>query len=179
MAGKWHVTPWPGPGHNHPRRRGFDRFYGILASIRSYYSPSSLTSDDEALAPTAGDYHLTDAVADAAVGFVETHDASRPFFLYVAHAAAHWPIHAREADVARHLGQYRAGWDAVRSARHRRLAELGLLKAPLAPRDERASPWEAAESKEWQARRMAVYAAMVEQMDRGIGRSWTPSTAAA
>jgi arylsulfatase len=170
MAGKWHVTPWPGPGHNHPRRRGFDRFYGILASIRSYYSPPSLTSDDEALAPPTGDYHFTDAVTDAAVGFVEKHDASRPFFLYVAHAAPHWPMHAREADVARHTARYRPGWDAIRVARHRRLVELGLLKAALAPRDERVSAWETAESKEWQARRMAVYAAMVEQMDRGIGR---------
>jgi arylsulfatase len=41
LAGKWHVTPWPGPPHNHPTRRGFDRFYGILASIRSYYTPSA------------------------------------------------------------------------------------------------------------------------------------------
>jgi arylsulfatase len=170
MAGKWHVTPWPGPGHNHPRRRGFDRVYGILASIRSYYNPPSLTSDDEALAPPAGDYHFTDAVTDAAVGFVERHDASRPFFLYVAHAAPHWPLHAREADVSRHLARYRAGWDAIRVARHRRLAELGLLKGALAPRDERVPAWESADSKEWQARRMAVYAAMVEQMDRGIGR---------
>jgi arylsulfatase len=166
MSGKWHVTPWPGPGHNHPRRRGFDRFYGILASIRSYYNPPSLMRDDEALPPPEGDYHFTDAVTDAAVEFVEEHDPGRPFFLYVAHAAPHWPMHAREADVARHLDRYRAGWDAVRAARHERLSDLGLL----APRDERVAAWESAEPKEWLARRMAVYAAMVEQMDRGIGK---------
>ncbi len=158
MAGKWHVTPWPGPGHNHPRRRGFDRFYGIIASIRSYYNPPSLMRDDEPLPPPAGDYHFTDAVSDAAVEFVEGHDASRPFFLYVAHAAPHWPLHAREADVERHLARYRAGWDAIRAARK----AVGL-------RDPRVAPWESAEPKEWLARRMAVYAAMVEQMDRGIG----------
>jgi arylsulfatase A-like enzyme len=165
MAGKWHVTPWPGPDHNYPTRRGFDRFYGIIASIRSYYNPPSLTRDLEALPPPGGDYHFTDAVTDAAVEFIEEHDPSRPFFLYLAHAAPHWPLHAREADVARHLGRYRAGWDAVRAARHRRWPDLGLL----APRDERAGPWESAEPREWLARRMAVYAAMVEQMDRGIG----------
>ena len=170
MTGKWHVTPWPGPGHNHPRRRGFDHFYGILASIRSYYNPPSLMRDEEPLPPPAGDYHFTDAVTDAAEAFVREHDASKPFFLYLAHAAPHWPIHAREADVVRHLDRYRAGWDAVRQARHRRLAELGLLTAPLAPRDERVAPWESASPKDWLARRMAVYAAMVEQMDRGIGR---------
>jgi arylsulfatase len=54
MTGKWHLTPWPGPGHNLPRRRGFDGFYGILASIRSYYSPPSLMRDDEPLPPPAG-----------------------------------------------------------------------------------------------------------------------------
>ncbi len=170
MSGKWHVTPWPGPGHNHPRRRGFDRFYGILASIRSYYNPPSLMRDDEPLPAPPGDYHFTDAVSDAAAAFVREHEASRPFFLYVAHAAPHWPMHAREADVVRHLERYRAGWDEVRRERHRRLAKLGLLAAPLAPRDERVPSWESAEPKEWFARRMAVYAAMVEQMDRGIGK---------
>jgi arylsulfatase len=170
MTGKWHVTPWPGPGHNHPRRRGFDRFYGILASIRSYYNPPSLMRDEEPLPPPDGDYHFTDAVSDAAAAFVREHDPSRPFFLYIAHAAPHWPIHAREADVVRHLERYRAGWDAVRQRRHGRLSELGLLRAPLAPRDERVAAWESAGPKEWLARRMAVYAAMVEQMDRGIGK---------
>ncbi len=170
MSGKWHITPWPGPGHNRPTRRGFDRFYGILASIRSYYNPPSLMRDDAPLPPPAGDYHFTDAVSDAAAAFVREHDARRPFFLYVAHAAPHWPIHARERDVARHVDRYRSGWDAVRRERHRRLSELGLLKVPLAPRDERIAPWESAGPKEWLARRMAVYAAMVEQMDLGIGK---------
>jgi len=166
MAGKWHVTPWPGPPHNHPTRRGFDRFYGILASIRSYYNPPSLMLDDQFLPPPEGDYHFTDAVTDAAVGYLEQHDASRPFFLYVAHAAPHWPLHAREADVARHLERYRAGWEVLREARYRRLADLGVLSPP----DERVEPWASAEPKEWLARRMAVYAAMVEQLDRGVGR---------
>ncbi len=159
MAGKWHVTPWPGPGHNHPRRRGFDRFYGILASIRSYYDPPSLMRDDEALPPPAGDYHFTDAVTDAAVGFVRDHDGSRPFFLYVAHAAPHWPMHAREADVARCRDRYRAGWDALRAARR-----------AVGPRDGRVPAWESIEPKDWFVERMSVYAAMVEQLDRGVGR---------
>ena len=170
MAGKWHVTPWPGPGHNHPRQRGFDRFYGILASIRSYYNPPSLMRDDEPLPPPEGDYHFTDAVTDAAVTFIRDHDAANPFFLYIAHAAPHWPLHAREADVVRNLDRYRVGWDEIRRERHRRLAELGLVTAPLAPRDDRVAPWESAEPQEWFARRMAVYAAMVEQMDRGVGK---------
>ena len=80
MSGKWHVTPWPGPGHNHPRRRGFDRFYGILASIRSYYNPPSLMRDDEPLPPPDGDYHFTDAVSEAAAGSFATTIRAGPSF---------------------------------------------------------------------------------------------------
>jgi arylsulfatase len=173
MSGKWHVTPWPGPADNWPRRRGFDRFTGILSSIRSYYNPPSLTRDDEPLPPPEGDYHFTDAVNGAAVSFIEEHpDPARPFFLYVAQAAPHWPLHAREADVARCKERYRVGWDAIRKERYRRVIELGLIdrSCPLAERDSRVSAWADAEPKEWLVHRMAVYAAMVEQMDRGIGR---------
>jgi arylsulfatase A-like enzyme len=173
MSGKWHVTPWPGPLDNGPRRRGFDRFYGIIASIRSYYNPPSLTRDDEPLPAPEGDYHFTDAVNDAAVRFIDEHrDPAQPFFLYVAEAAPHWPLHARDEDVARCKERYRIGWDAVRRDRHGRLIDLKLIDPswPPAPRDQRAAAWEEAEPKEWLVHRMAVYAAMVEQMDRGIGR---------
>jgi arylsulfatase len=173
MAGKWHVTPWPGPPDNWPRKRGFDRFYGIISSIRSYYNPPSLTRDDRPLPATKGDYHFTDAVNATAVSFIEEHpDPSRPFFLYVAEAAPHWPLHARAEDIARCKERYRIGWDEIRKARYRRLIELGLIDraCPLAERDPRAVSWNDAEPKEWLIHRMATYAAMVEQMDRGVGR---------
>jgi arylsulfatase A-like enzyme len=173
MAGKWHVTPWPGPDHNWPRRRGFDRFYGTIASIRSYYNPPSLVEDDRPLPPPTGDFHYTDAITDAATRFVDGHPgAEKPFFLYVAYTAPHWPLHVREEDAARTAGRYLEGWDAVRKARHRRQIELGLVDSawPLSPREEEVAAWEAADPKAWFDRRMAVYAAMIEQMDRGIGR---------
>jgi arylsulfatase len=173
MSGKWHVTTFAGGRDNWPRRRGFDRYYGIIGSIRSYYNPPTLVQDDAPLPAPQGDYHFTDAVTDFAVRTVEEHPSpAKPLFLYVAYAAPHWPLHAREEDVARHEARYLAGWDEIRRARHRRLVELGLI-APstrLAPREPGVGAWEAAEPKAWFARRMAVYAAMTEQMDRGIGR---------
>jgi arylsulfatase len=104
MTGKWHLTPWPGPPDNGPYRRGFDRFYGIIASIRSYYNPPSLTQDDRPLPAPGGDYHFTDALNLEAARFIDEHrDPAQPFFLYVAQAAPHWPLHARD--------RYRRGWD--------------------------------------------------------------------
>ncbi len=178
MAGKWHLTPWSAaPGAratNGPADRGFDRFYGTIASIRSYYNPPSLTEDGRPLPATSGDYHYTDAITDRAVGFITTRDRpARPYFLYVAYTAPHWPLHAREADVSRHRGRFRAGWDVLRAARHRRLAEAGLIDAawPLPERDPQSLAWAAIrpELRDWFDERMAVYAAMIEQMDRGIG----------
>ena len=172
LSGKWHVTPWPGPDHNWPRKRGFDRFYGTIASIRSYYNPPSLSRDDDPLPATTGDYHYTDAINDNAAAFVREHDASRPLFLYVAHTAPHWPLHARAEDIDRIKGKYLKGWDVLRTERHRRLIRMGLVdpRWPLAPRDAQSRSWSGVKLKEWFDHRMAVYAAMVTQMDRGIGK---------
>jgi arylsulfatase len=177
MAGKWHVTSYrpdaPAMMRNAPTVRGFDRFYGIIQSIRSYYNPPSLMEDGRALAPPEGDYHFTDAVTEHAVGYIHQHPADRPFFLYVAYAAPHFPLHAREADIARYRGRFKAGWDALRRGRHRRLVELKLIDPawPLPPRDEQELPWEEINPayRDWFDERMAVYAAMIEQMDRGVG----------
>jgi arylsulfatase len=178
MTGKWHLTPWnataPNALTNGPTDRGFDRFYGTIESIRNYYDPPSLMEDGRALPATQGDYHYTDAITRRALQYINTPDrAQRPYFLYVAYAAPHWPLHAREADVARHRGRFRAGWDALRRARYQRLADLGLIdkRWPVPPRDPQALAWDSvrAEYREWFDQRMAVYSAMIEQMDRGIG----------
>ena len=178
MAGKWHVTPWnaaaPGAVTNGPTDRGFDRFYGTIESIRNYYNPPSLMEDGRPLPATEGDYHYTDAITERAVRYINTHDRSgRPYFLYVAYSAPHWPLHAREADIARHRGRFRAGWDVLRRARHQRLADLDLIDKswPLPPRDARVLPWDSIRDdyRTWFDERMAVYAAMIDQMDRGIG----------
>jgi len=177
MTGKWHVTPWrpgaPGMAASGPTGRGFDRFYGIIQSIRSHYNPPSLMEDGHPLPAPQGDYHFTDAVTEHAVQYINGHKADQPYFLYVAYAAPHFPLHAREADIARYRGRFKNGWDALRKERYQRLVELKLIDPawPLPARDPQELPWEEINPayRDWFDERMAVYAAMVEQMDRGVG----------
>ncbi len=97
----------------------------------------------------------------------------RPFFLYMAHYAPHWPLHAKPADIAKYRELYRKlGWDEARAQRHQRLIERGLIPANtrLSPRDARAPAWNDAKFKDWEAERMAVYAAQVDCLDQSVGR---------
>ncbi|MEO8134970.1 MAG: sulfatase-like hydrolase/transferase, partial [Betaproteobacteria bacterium] len=139
--------------------------------------PGTLTRGEEnveheALAP---DFYYTDAITDEASAFIRNSRTARPkqpFFLYVAFTAPHWPLHAREEDVAKYRGAFDAGWDELREQRMRRLREQGILDdtAALSDRDPTQPAWHATEYKEWQLRRMEVYAAQIDRMDRGVGR---------
>ena len=120
------------------------------------------------------DCYKTDLITDFAVEFIaQAARGDRPFFMYVSHYAPHWPLHAKEADIAKYRDLYRRlGWDQARQQRHRRLVDLKLLPAGcrLAPRDLRVPPWTDAKDKDWQAERMAVYAAQVDSLDQSVGR---------
>jgi arylsulfatase len=177
LSGKWHLTPWR-PGSDSmavdgPTGRGFDRFYGTIMSIRGYFNPPSLMEDGQELPATEGDYHYTDAISAKAVEYIGQQDPEQPYFLYVAYAAPHFPLQAREEDIARYRGRFADGWDVLRNARYERLIELGLIDPdwPLPQTDTRQIAWDEVDPayREWFAERMAVYAAMIEQMDRGIG----------
>jgi arylsulfatase len=165
MSGKWHVG-------GEPMKRGFDHAFEFREGATSYFKPSDMYIDGERFAPP-DDFYLTDAISDRAAAFVRTHGGGpQPFFLYVAYTAPHWPLHARPADIERHRGRYMCGWDALRQMRHERLKAMGLVdpKWPLAERDAKCPAWDAVDNKDEWDLRMAVYAAMVEAMDRGIGR---------
>lgn len=172
MSGKWHVTPVTNSKHNWPRQRGFDRFHGIIHGAASFYDPVTLTRDNEAAAPEGKDYFFTDAIGDEAARFIRESPANDPFFLYAAFTAPHWPMHAIEADIDRYRGRYREGWDTLRAERHDRMLKLGIVERrwPISPRDPRVPAWKDAPDKEWQQRRMEVYAAMITRMDENIGR---------
>jgi arylsulfatase len=180
MSGKWHVTPYdygnPEPTLHRatwPLQRGFDRFFGTLAGGGSFYTPMSLMRDNEFIKETGGDFYYTDAINDEAATFIRNAERDRPFFLYIAHTAPHWPLHAREKDIAAYDGIYDIGWDTLRDQRYRRMLELGVVDeqtAPLSSRSPNVKPWDQAKHKEWEAHRMAVYAAMVTVMDEGLGR---------
>ena len=181
MCGKWHVTKQTRPkgdNSNWPVQRGFDRFYGTITGAGSYYDPATLCRDNTFITPVNDPayrpekFYYTEAISDNAIQFLQDHGkahAGQPFFLYVAYTSAHWPMHAPEADIAKYKGRYDAGYDAIRQARYKRAQELGVLD-PRWEMSPTAGKWDTVKNKEWETHCMEVYAAMVENMDRGIGR---------
>jgi arylsulfatase A-like enzyme len=178
MSGKWHVTKHRGPDgpkYNWPCQRGFDRFFGTIHGAGSYYDPCSLTRDNTQIPPDSDDFYYTNAISDNATKFVKEHKSrsgDKPFFMYVAYTSPHWPMHALPEDIARYMGRYDKGWDALRSERHKRMIKMGIVESKwkITERDSQVPPWEQVKNKQWYARRMEVYAAMVDCMDQGIGR---------
>jgi arylsulfatase A-like enzyme len=177
LVGKWHLAAsMRRPTGAWPVRRGFERFFGTLSGCGSYYDPPTLTRGESSAESDARDpaFFYTDAITDEAVGFVDAHTRTRqPFFLYVAYTAPHWPLHAPdEAEIAAYDGVFDDGWDALREDRLERAKEAGVL-APdvqLSDPDPARPDWADVPNRAWQLRRMQVYAAQVERMDRGIGR---------
>ncbi|NQU24796.1 MAG: arylsulfatase [Candidatus Nealsonbacteria bacterium] len=177
MCGKWHVSRYvdpAGPKFNWPQQRGFDKSYGTIHGGGSYFDPATLCRDNHFIRrPDEEDYYYTDAISDQAAKYVEQAVAgTKPFFLYVAYTAPHWPLHVPRVMLSRYRTQYTLGWDTLREQRHRRMIALGIVdrRWPLSPRDPRVRSWELNSYKPWQQRRMEVYAAQVDMMDQGIGR---------
>ncbi|HEY1173704.1 MAG TPA: arylsulfatase [Verrucomicrobiae bacterium] len=183
MTGKWHVTPneatKPNPSkHNWPLQRGFDRYYGTIHGAGSFYDPNSLVRDNELISPfadkeyTPKEYYYTDAINDHATRFIADHakqHQGEPFFMYMAHTAAHWPMHAKESDIAKYKGKYDAGFEPIRAARWEKLKQLGLIDKQWALTPQ-SDEWSDVKDKAFEIRCMEVYAAMVDNMDQGIGR---------
>jgi arylsulfatase A-like enzyme len=167
---------------NWPCNRGFEEHFGTIAGVNSYYDPYSLVHNETTLRPEGKDFYYTDFITDHAVTLIDRYAAdTKPYFLYVAYTAPHWPMQARADDVARYEQTYTAGWDQIRKARFDRQTAMGLIdpKWNLSPRANYPrlsegksvlTSWDDAPDKPWQIRRMAVYAAMIESMDRGIGK---------
>jgi arylsulfatase len=180
-VGKWHVTSKDGPQgpkDNWPLQRGFDRYYGTIRGGGSYFDPGSLTRDNQMISPFAdpeykpATYYYTDAISDNAVRYIDNHcrkTPDRPFFMYVAYTAAHWPMNALPEDIAKYRGVYDAGYEPIRRARYERLRKMGILPPEwiLSPQ---AGDWNRVRNRPWESRCMEVYAAMVDRMDQGVGR---------
>jgi arylsulfatase A-like enzyme len=183
MTGKWHVTHKTKPmdesdKRNWPLQRGFDRFYGTIHGAGSFYDPNTLVRDNAFISPYADseyqspEYYYTDAINDHAVRYVSEHKkqaGDKPFFLYMAHTAAHWPMQAKESDIKKYKGRYDAGYEPIRLARLARMKQLGLVDSrwQLSPQ---AGDWNKVTNQEWETRCMEVYAGMLDCMDQGIGR---------
>lgn len=184
MSGKWHVggdlwatrvDSWRSgdPDQPTPRQRGFDRFYGMLDGVTHHFSPHCIMEDDRRVEVSPNNFYFTDAITDKAIGMIEESTLlDKPYFLYLAHHAPHWPMHAHEEDIARYDGVYGKGWDAIRTARHEEMLSRGVLQHrwPISARDPDAPAWADARHHDWEAARMAVYAAMIDRLDQSIGR---------
>ncbi len=183
MSGKWHVGGpydpreadlWtPGEvGQPTPRQRGFDQFFGTLDGAANFFFPHYVCEDDSRI-EVHDAFYMTDAVTDKAIGMMDGAVAEhKPFFLYLAYTAPHWPLQAHPEDIARYQGRYRRGWDHLRTARHEEMLGRGVLQGhwSISPRDPQAHPWENETYTDWEDARMATYAAMVDRMDQNIGR---------
>ena len=181
QSGKWHVGEFR---PQWPVDRGFDHAYGLISGGMNYYDIRKcklpglkrvFARDGERIVPEADGFYATEAFTTAATGFLGDHrkeHAGKPWFLYLAYTAPHWPLHAPEEIVKKYEARYRAGWQPVREARHRKQLELGVIPAgtPLSPPD--GADWDKLpEAKRVElTRKMAVYAAMNEVMDAEIGR---------
>lgn len=178
QVGKWHV----GDAREYwPDRKGFDQHFTFINGASSYYNlwPYREGGDSMQMAlngtrfrPGEG-FYMTDAFSDYAVKFIEEDD-EKPFFLYLAYKAPHWPLHALPEDRDRYRGKYLIGWDSLRRQRWERMQALGVITedTPLSERSPDLPAWETIPDDQratWDTR-MALYAGVIDRMDQGIGR---------
>jgi arylsulfatase A-like enzyme len=177
MSGKWHVGEFK---DQWPRQRGFDRYYGLISGAMNFFNIEKgkenarrvFLEDNQEVRPRGQGFYATSAFTDAALGFLdESESEDKPFFLYLAYNAPHYPLHALPGDIAKYRGKYIEGWETLRQNRFRRMMETGILTDShlLSPPHSDVVPWDEVENQEEMDLKMAIYAAQVESMDRGIG----------
>ena len=192
-SGKWHVD-------GRPLNGGFDRSFEYSDSDHHFLPPSKMTQIDKPLQPvkTEEGYYASTAIADNAIRQLREHAqkfSGRPFFEYLAFTEPHFPLQAPQEDINRYRDKYLKGWDVVRRERRKRMIEKRIITCNLSKLDDDivpswnlkpeelrerigsgeepwAVPWQqlTAEQKKFQATKMAIHAAMVERVDREIGR---------
>ncbi|WP_373516709.1 arylsulfatase [Pricia sp.] len=170
LVGKWHLN-------GEPNDKGFDYFFGFLGGYSSYFAGSKdYRRNKEPFTEFGNDFYSTDAFTDHAIDFIAPEDntTNEPFFLYLSYQAPHNPLQAPKEEIMAHRGNYIKGWQAIRNARINNQIKFGIIKAdtPLPAYPQNLPDWESLspEQKDLEDLRMAVYAAMVERMDKGIGK---------
>jgi arylsulfatase len=178
MTGKWHVGDGEGMK---PLDRGFDRYWGVLHGGGIYFKETLKLKPERVFYHNAKpieppeDLYVTDDFTDRAIDFVdEAVKEKKPFFLYLAHIAPHWPLQAKPKDIEKYKGRYDVGWDIVREKRFAKQKRLGVIpeNTVLSPRDSAAKAWnELSEEKHKDlARRMEIYAAQIDCIDQNVGK---------
>lgn len=194
MTGKWHLSEtkeiddpqkqllWIShrkdnsvfaPLDSYPSNRGFEEHWGVIWGVVNYFDPFSLVHNEEEIKNVPNDFYMTDFITDKSIDLIDEFSKDpNPFFLYVAHTAPHWPLHALPEDIAKYKGVYDEGWDKLRKNRYNGLIEKGIINFEVAPlaKNESGKLWAENEEKAWEAKHMEVHAAMIDRMDQGIGR---------
>ncbi|TCC32139.1 arylsulfatase [Kribbella sindirgiensis] len=175
MTGKWHLSnERERPDRSWPTRRGFERFWGTISGAGSYFQTTTL-HDGETPVPVddlGPDFYYTDEIGTHAASAIrDAADDERPFFGYVAFTAPHWPLHAKDSDLAETRGLFDEGWDVLRTRRRQRQLDAGICAADatLDRRDPDVPAWDDEPEQKWQLERMEAYAAQVRAMDRAVG----------
>ncbi|QDV53299.1 Arylsulfatase [Gimesia fumaroli] len=190
-VGKWHMHPETGP-----IKRGFDEFYGYTKGHShdqydaDYYIRLPQGRKKE-IDPPANQYYATDVFNQYALEFIRQGQKSdKPWFLFLGHSSPHFPVQAPAERADKYEATYRRGWDELRAERYDRMQQLGLIDGKhwkLTPRsivpvdrDDIANGFSGQQNPAWNsldearqqdlARRMAVFAAMVEGVDTGVGQ---------
>lgn len=188
--GKWHIDGMP-------LENGFDRSYYLKDQGR-FFSPQVHFLDDvkQPAVSRDEDFYGTEALGNHAVEFLRQHAArsdETPFFCYLAFTAPHFPLHARQRDIDLYRDRYHVGWDEIRRQRWQRIQDEGLIRGMLSPAElqvgppydfpdaidqlgpgevNRPLPWDqlTGVQQQFQATKMAIHAAMIDSLDRQVGR---------
>jgi arylsulfatase len=183
-VGKWHLAPAPemttgGPRDRWPLGRGFERFYGFLAGETDQYHPDLIHDNHQVDPPRTPEegYHLTEDLADHAIGYLSdlrAFRADKPFLLWFAPGACHAPHQAPRDYIDAYRGQFDLGWDAWRDGVYARQVASGLLPegTRLSERPAWVPPWDTLSTDERRlyARMMEVYAGFLTHTDAQVGR---------
>lgn len=194
MTGKWHLSTtkalpdknehlrWLAhrsdhgpfsPLENYPCNRGFQEHWGTIWGVVNFFDPFSLVHNEEAIREVPDDFYMTDFVTEKSLDLIEEYGKDdQPFFLYVAHTAPHWPLHALPEDIEKYKDTYKVGWDVIREKRYEKMVEIGLIDRKTYPLPENSSGkrWEDCLQKDYEAANMAVHAAMIDHVDQGVGK---------
>jgi len=184
LSGKWHLGLTL---ETSPHARGFERSFALLPGAANHYrfdperevtlgiGQTLYTEDDRFVDRLPADFYSSDYFATRLIEFLdERENREKPFFAYLAFSAPHWPLQAPDEVIAKYKGLYDDGPEALRQRRLKRVKELGLVPKDAVPHPVVAGDraWEAlsAEEQARSARKMEVYAAMVDRLDWNVGR---------
>ncbi|MCY1721796.1 arylsulfatase [Prolixibacteraceae bacterium Z1-6] len=194
MTGKWHLSQtkpvddpneqlrWMAhkvdygpfsPVENYPCNRGFQEHYGVIWGVVNYFDPFRLVHNEKPIKEVPDDFYMTDFISEKSIDLIDEYSKDdNPFFLYVAHTAPHWPLHALPEDIDKYKETFKVGWEEIRKQRYERMIKMGLIDRETYPLPENSSgrSWDECVEKDYEAACMAVHAAMIDHVDQGVGQ---------